>query len=89
MMIDREIMAQLLTILEERRGLTCGVEENALFNDLNLRSSQPLTTTLIREHLAMAEGKGWADWTLDSMRAKRWRVTPAGLGQLADMKLGG
>jgi hypothetical protein len=88
-MIDREIMAQTLAILEERRGLTCGVEENALFNDLNLRSSQPLTTALIREHLTLAQDKGWTDWKLDSMRAKRWRITPAGRGQLSDMKQGG
>jgi len=88
-MIDRSLMVTLLTVLHEQIQLACGTEENQLFNDLNLRANQPLTTPLIREHLAMASDKGWADWKLDSIRSRRWRITPTGVNQLDDLKRGG
>ena len=87
-MIDRSLMITLLTILHEQSGLTCGTEENQLFNELNMRANRPITTELIREHLAMASDKGWADWKLDSLQARRWRITPAGRGELDDLKRG-
>ena len=88
-MIDRALMVILLTVLNEQRELSCGTEETQLMNDLNLRANQPITTALVREHLDMAGDKGWCDWKLDSLRMRRWRITPAGRAELDDLKRGG
>ncbi len=88
-MIDRPLMIALLETLRLQRALSCGTEENALANELNLQAAQPLTITLVREHLAMASDKGWIDWKLDSLNCRRWRITPAGAAQLDDLKRGG
>jgi len=89
MNIDRSLMVTLLSILKEQRGLTCGTEEYALFSDVNLRASVPIATPFLREHIDWAEEHGWISWTLDSIRAKRWKITPAGVSQLDDLKNGG
>jgi len=89
-MIDRSLMVTLLTLLDDRRDLAGGVEENQLFNEINLRSTgRPVTTDLLNEHLSMAQEKGWIDWKLDLLKSRRWRITPPGASALADLKEGG
>jgi hypothetical protein len=88
-MIDRSLMYTILTLLREQRALAGGTEENNLFNDVNLRASVPVTTPLLREHLQLAEDKGWATWRLDALRARRWRITQAGVDALTDLATGG
>lgn len=87
-MLDRSLMVLMLTILREQADLSCGTEENALFNDIQLRGNQPVTSGLIREHLAHASDKGWVDWRVDSVRAKRWRITGTGKSAIDDLRTG-
>ena len=88
-MIDRSLMATLLTVLREQRDLACGTEENALFEELNLRSTQTVTTSLLREHINKAQDKGWVETFKGTLDEKRIRITPAGCGALNDLKHGG
>jgi hypothetical protein len=88
-MIDRSLMIVTLTILREQADLTCGTEENSLMNEVNLRASRPITTQLVTEHLSFAADKGWCDWKMDSLRMRRWRITPSGRGALDDLKQNG
>lgn len=88
-MIDRPLMLVFLTVLQAQKALACGAEENDLFNELNLRATCTVTTGLLREHLSYAHDKGWIDYKLDSIRMKRWRITPAGENELDDLKHGG
>jgi DNA-binding MarR family transcriptional regulator len=88
-MIDRSLMALLLTVLREQRDLACGTETNALFDELNLRSTQTVTTPLLREHIARAEDKGWVETFTGSLNERRIRITPAGCGALSDLRRGG
>lgn len=88
-MIDRSLMFTILTILREQKSLAGGTEETNLFNEVNLRATVAVNTALLREHLQLAEDKGWADWKRDSLRAKRWRITPAGIDALSDLVTGG
>lgn len=87
-MIDRSIMHTLLQVLNEQRDLSGGTPETALFNDLNLRATVPVTTPLLREHLTECEDHGWVSSRLDSLREKRWRITPAGQDALRDLRSG-
>jgi hypothetical protein len=82
-------MVTLLTILNEQKDLSCGTEENALLNEMNLRAIRPINTTLILEHLNMSADKDWVAWKFDSLHMRRWRITPAGKGALDDLKTGG
>jgi len=88
-MIDRSFMIKLLTILLELKDFPGGIEENHLFNELNLRSNRAITTELVREHVTLALDKGWIDWKLDMLHTRRYRLTPVGAGQLDDLKNGG
>ncbi len=85
-MIDRSLMVTLLAVLRERRDLQGGIEEYALFSEVNLRACQAVTTVTLREHLTLAEEKNWAAWKLDQLRAKRWRITDAGVSALDDLR---
>lgn len=87
-MIDRSLMVTLLEVLQEQAELRPGTEENALFNEVNLRANQPITSFLLREHLTIVQDKGWADWRIGVLQEKRWRLTPAGRGALDDLKRG-
>lgn len=87
-MIDRSLMVCLLTVLDERRDVPGGIEENALFNELNLRATLPVTTELLREHLNFAGDKDWISWKLDMLRSKRYRISQAGRNALTDFKEG-
>lgn len=87
-MIDRTLMFNVLTVLREQRDLSCGTDENQLFNEINLRATQPVTTALLREHIALAQDKSWIEPKRDMLGARRWRITPAGCGALDDLKAG-
>lgn len=89
-MIDQSMMITLLTLLDDRRELAGGVEENQLFNEMNLRTPhRAVTTELLNEHLGMASDKGWCDWSLSMLKARRWRITPSGRAALEYLKAGG
>ena len=88
-MIDRSLMVLLMSVLREQRDLSCGTEENTLFDELNLRSTQTVTTSLLREHIGKAQDKGWVETFTGSLEERRIRITPAGCGALNDLKHGG
>lgn len=85
-MIDRSLMFQTLRTLQDRRDVAGGIEETVLFDEINLRASRAITTSLITEHLIFAQDKGWVDWKLDALRKKHWRITPAGETAIDDLK---
>lgn len=88
-MIDAIILKTLLNILIQQKALVCGAEENQLFDLINLDGHcGTVTTNLLREHIQLAEDKGWADWRLDSIKQKRWRITPAGEQQFSNLMRG-
>lgn len=88
-MIDRSLMVTTLTVLREQRDLACGTEETALFNEINLRATSAITTTLLREHVQTAADRGWMVSHRGALNDLRWRITPAGVGALSDLNHGG
>jgi hypothetical protein len=87
-MIDRMTMICLLTVLREQRDIKPGTEESALFDEVNLRASAPLTSGVLREHVQLAEDKGWIEPKTGSLRERRWRMTATGVGGLEDLREG-
>lgn len=83
-MIDRSLMMSLLELLDQL--LPESVEENALMNEIDLKSVRPVTTDQIREHLREAEREGWARTHNGFFREKRWAITEAGIGALRALR---
>lgn len=88
-MIEKSLMVTMLTVLREQADLRPATEENALFNELNLRANQPVTSSLLREHTTFAQDKGWIERSTGVLNEPRWRITPAGRGALSDFSRGG
>ena len=88
-MIDKSLMVTMLTILDERRDVPGGLEEDQLFNEINLRAIHAVTPTLLREHLTFCDDKRWTSWSHSILRARRYRITPAGKNSLQDLKENG
>lgn len=87
-MIDRPLLIKTLDLLNQQRDLAPGSEENELCNELNLLSNQPLTTGLVREHLTWCEERGWITRSRDSIGARRWKITEAGIKALPGLRQG-
>ncbi len=88
-MIDRAVMVTLLTVLNEQRDLASGSDDHSLFNDINLRANQALTTVSLREHLTYAQDRGWIEPRRGALGDRRWRITVPGRNALDDLKAGG
>ena len=88
-MIDRSIMVTTLAILREQRDLVCGTEENALFNELNLRANRPITTAVVMEHLQKAQDHNWVRLNKGALKDNRWKITQAGENAIDDLIHGG
>jgi hypothetical protein len=88
-MIDRSTMTALLTVLREQRDLVCGTEENALFNELNLRANRPITSTVLLEHIQKAQDHNWIRLNKGALRDNRWKITQAGENAIDDLLHGG
>ena len=72
-----------------QRDLVCGTEENALFNELNLRANRPITTAVVMEHLQKAQDHNWVRLNKGALKDNRWKITQAGENAIDDLIHGG
>jgi len=87
-MIDRSLVVAVLTVLNEQRDVACGIDENALFDEVNLRALAPVTTPQLRETMDLVERKAWAAQHRDVLHARRWKLLPRGQCAIDEMKGG-
>jgi hypothetical protein len=81
-MIERSLMRTTLAALEVIGE--AGIREDILLNEIALQCARHLEASQIREHLAEAQRRGWADTSVGVLRETRWRILPAGINALHD-----
>ncbi len=82
-MIDRSLMQRTLRALE-LVDIT-GIRENVLLDEIALEASTHVEASHIREHLADAKRRGWAESFAGALGETRWRILPAGRNALRDL----
>ncbi len=83
-MIERSLMLRVLSALDAVDST--GIRENILLDEIALEASRHLEASQIREHLAEAKRKGWADSYAGALGETRWRLLPSGRNTLADLR---
>ena len=83
-MIDRSLMYRCLVALNavDRTG----IRENTLMDEIALEASHHLEASQIREHLAEAERKGWAEKYKGPLGENRWRILEDGRNTMHDLR---
>ena len=83
-MLDRALMFRVLSALDavDRTG----VRETTLMDEIALEAARHLEASQIREHLAEAARKGWAETYKGPLCETRWRILDAGRNVLADLR---
>lgn len=83
-MIDRSLMYRVLVALEAVENT--GIRENTLMDEISLEAPQHLEASQIREHLAEANRKGWAEKYRGALGETRWRITEEGRNAKRDLR---
>jgi hypothetical protein len=83
-MIERSLMLRVLTALDAVD--TTGIRENILLDEIALEASRHLEASQIREHLAEAKRKGWAESYVGTLRETRWRLLEPGRNTIFDLR---
>lgn len=76
-MIEHETMTSLLSVLSSMGGYPA--RESVIYAHVNAGQPDVKTLACIREHLAHARAKGWADYIVDEIdHGKKWFIRPEG-----------
>ena len=83
-MIDRVLMYRVLVALNAVSPDS--IREKTVLDELGLEASRHIEPSEIREHLAEAHLKGWADSSKGPLGETRWRILEAGINTMRDLR---
>jgi hypothetical protein len=82
-MTDRSVFFCILSILDQLGGIS--IEQNTLFNEVNLKAPFAVTSEMLREHIAEGLHKGWLSELRGKMGEIRYARTTLGSATLREL----